>query len=425
MAKQAPKATKILTLKVTLDDSDPPIWRRFQVEDNRTLLHLHSVLQSVMGWENCHLFSFESHGKTYMPPSMDNYPSDEIDPATVELRDIFKRKGSKIIYVYDFGDDWIHTVVQEARGAAEPGVSYPRCLDGAMRCPLEDSGGLWGYYEKLEILADPKDPEYEDLLEWTGDDFDPEAFDLNAINEDLKTVYLRGEEEVEVGEYDEDDEDVTGTALLFGYAPPVSKLLALGDRPEEVDYAALGIGLEHVQELIGLAVDCRLIYSNEAASAPTWGPEHAWRALGQLRAEGALLPLVGFLALMENSDFGWLAEVAPSALAAIGPAAMPVLTLLFHDHHRQGRVRLVASETLSRIARLYEEARGECLEVLCHPLRHPEAQDNAFNGFLIADLIDMRATEALPVIKRAFEAGLVDPRVAGDWKTVQAEMRLP
>ena len=57
-----------------------------------------------------------------------------------------------------------------------------------MTCPPEDSGGLWGYYDKLEALADKRHPEHRGIKEWMGSDFDPEAFDLADVN--ARLAYL-------------------------------------------------------------------------------------------------------------------------------------------------------------------------------------------------------------------------------------------
>jgi len=61
----------------------------------------------------------------------------------------------------------------------------PLCLAGKRACPPEDCGGIWGYAELLEVLQDPEHPEYEERLEWLGDSFDPEAFDLDEVNQIL------------------------------------------------------------------------------------------------------------------------------------------------------------------------------------------------------------------------------------------------
>ena len=53
-------------------------------------------------------------------------------------------------------------------------------------CPPEDCGGVWGYTDLLTALADPDDAESEELLECLGDEFDPEAFDVDEANERLE-----------------------------------------------------------------------------------------------------------------------------------------------------------------------------------------------------------------------------------------------
>ncbi len=70
----------------------------------------------------------------------------------------------------------------------QPGVKYPVCLDGQRACPPEDCGGPWSYPEMLETLKNPDHEEYEELLEWVGDEFDPEAFDVEKINRLLKQL---------------------------------------------------------------------------------------------------------------------------------------------------------------------------------------------------------------------------------------------
>jgi len=82
----------------------------------------------------------------------------------------------------------MHAVELEERFAAEPGVAYPRCAAGARACPPEDVGGAWRYAEFLEALADPDSEDHDELLEWEGDDFDPEAFDLARVNKRLSRL---------------------------------------------------------------------------------------------------------------------------------------------------------------------------------------------------------------------------------------------
>ena len=53
-------------------------------------------------------------------------------------------------------------------------------------CP-EDCGGPWGYGEILEAINDPDHGE-DELLEWVGEDYDPEAFDLDQVNKGLRRL---------------------------------------------------------------------------------------------------------------------------------------------------------------------------------------------------------------------------------------------
>ena len=94
-------------------------------------------------------------------------------------------------YVYDFGDDWQHTVKLEAIGAPEPEVVYPRLLSAEGRCPPEDVGGPWGYAEYLEAMADPNHERHAEMVEWCGPDFDPNAVDEAAIQKQLNRLTPR------------------------------------------------------------------------------------------------------------------------------------------------------------------------------------------------------------------------------------------
>jgi hypothetical protein len=66
------------------------------------------------------------------------------------------------------------------------GQTYPVCLAGKRACPPEDCGGPWGYPEFLEAIADPENERHDELLEWIGGEFDPEAFDVAAVNAELQ-----------------------------------------------------------------------------------------------------------------------------------------------------------------------------------------------------------------------------------------------
>jgi len=84
-------------------------------------------------------------------------------------------------YVYDFGDSWDHKIQLEKILPGEKGATYPVCIKGKRAYPLEDCGGLWGYANISEALEDPDNEEAEELLDWVGEDFDPEHFDTAEV----------------------------------------------------------------------------------------------------------------------------------------------------------------------------------------------------------------------------------------------------
>ncbi len=184
------KGVSIYQLKVTLKGSKPPIWRRVQVKDNIRLGDLHGVIQCAMGWDGGHLHQF-IHQRQYFGAPSDDDGDRVTDEDKVRLSDLHLRAKSKFVYEYDFGDGWMHDIVVEKTLPVEKGVDYPRCIDGKLACPPDDCGGIWGYYNMLQAVSDPKHPEHEDYKEWLGDKFDPEAFDLEAKDATLCEIFKR------------------------------------------------------------------------------------------------------------------------------------------------------------------------------------------------------------------------------------------
>jgi hypothetical protein len=175
----------VYQLKVTLIDSKPPIWRRVQVPSDISMAQLHAILQIVMGWTDSHLHQFVVGGQNIGIPDPD-FGMEVRNERTVKLSQCVRGEKSKFMYEYDFGDSWQHQILIEKILTAEPGARYPICLAGKRACPPEDCGGVWGYDTLLETIRDPNNPEHDDMIEWLGGDFDPEAFDLEEINRELK-----------------------------------------------------------------------------------------------------------------------------------------------------------------------------------------------------------------------------------------------
>ena len=182
-ASQAP----IYQIKITLEGSDPSIWRRILVHGDITLARLHTVTQIAMGWTNSHLHQFIVDGTYYGVPNPDygGMGMEMRDERQVKLNRIAPEPGAAFRYEYDFGDSWLHTLVVEAIREPEAEQVYPRCVAGERAGPPEDVGGVWGYQDYLEAIQDPDHPEHEEYVAWYGP-FDPEAFDPAEVNADLR-----------------------------------------------------------------------------------------------------------------------------------------------------------------------------------------------------------------------------------------------
>ncbi len=186
---------KLYRLKITLNGVTPPVWRRVLVPADTPLDILHAIIQIAMGWQDMHLHQFRAKGKTYAAPNPEGilYDEDE-DESESTLAEIAPAEKAKFFYDYDFGDGWEHTIVVEKILPLDPEAEYPICTGGERACPPDDSGGPWGYAEKLTILADPRHPEHREIKEWIGEDFDPEAFSADEVNEEFEFLdeYLLG-----------------------------------------------------------------------------------------------------------------------------------------------------------------------------------------------------------------------------------------
>jgi len=197
---------EMMILKVTLGGTDPPIWRRLKVDSGLTLHELHYAIQAVFMWEDAHLYHFlvppggkltqsalrEAVRYHVLPPDPvfgDDEDDDERPADEAMLGRVFTAECKQIVYEYDFGDSWEHIVKLEKRTPDGDPNHIPECLAGENAAPVDDLGGVWGFYEYLDALADKKNEAHEDAVDVLGKKFDPAKFDLALANKRLKATF--------------------------------------------------------------------------------------------------------------------------------------------------------------------------------------------------------------------------------------------
>lgn len=186
---------KLFSLKISLNEIEPKIWRCFIVPANITLDRLHDVIQIVMGWMDYHLHEFAIDKKVYTENPEDSMQGAE--DGKYLLENLIKRKGKSFQYLYDFGDHWEHEIILEDRDYSNPDLEVSLiCLEGERACPPEDVGGVPGYYDFCEGISDSSHPQYQEYSDWFsnlgfyGQEFKSENFSAEKVNIELMK-YLR------------------------------------------------------------------------------------------------------------------------------------------------------------------------------------------------------------------------------------------
>ncbi len=200
MPNPPPKAQKpaaILTLRIALKNMKPPVWRRIEIPASSTFHDLHHYIQACMPWGDGHLHAFRKRDSRSgmrnvwtvedrnfaQKDGIEFLDDDSVDERKALIVEYLREAGDTCVYEYDFGDGWEHEVKLEHIDDPDLDAEYPQCTKVKGVCPLEDSGGPWGWEDKIRVANDPKDPEYEDIREWLGldpgDDFIVSEYELS------------------------------------------------------------------------------------------------------------------------------------------------------------------------------------------------------------------------------------------------------
>lgn len=199
MVSRYSKTPNYYQIKISLVDSPLPIWRRLIIDPTLPLSLVHEILQISMGWWSTHLYEFKSKSARYGSTRDGSDVQGINDADQTILNQVLKKAGETLTYHYDFGDDWLHTIVLEKVIKAEGKERFSAfCSHGKRACPPEDCGGVSGFAELLEAIEDPCHSGHQESKAWVGDSYDPNAFDQRTVN--LRLELLDEEIDAELDE---------------------------------------------------------------------------------------------------------------------------------------------------------------------------------------------------------------------------------
>ena len=191
------RSCRALELEVSLD-LHTPCKRRIVVPENLNFYQFHNVLQECFAWKDCHLHQF------VVDVNADGYPTriiqpkwDEVeelpgveaqDSLEVTLSDIFVSR-KRIVYEYDFGDGWLHTI-DLCKVIDDCPNPYPQCIMAVGDAPMEDCGGPDGFAYITTVLNDPNHPEYQEISQWVQSTW-WHPLDVKQINIFIKNTHRK------------------------------------------------------------------------------------------------------------------------------------------------------------------------------------------------------------------------------------------
>ena len=481
MSKSTPST---LQLKIQLRNiTKPPVWRRVQIPSDITFLELHYVIQAAFGWYNEHLFKFQhrpydrewtvkvseddssdksSVGNFWEMAGMSGFGPEQKDARSTKVWPFLKSKHiEKFVYIYDFGDDWIHDITIEDTASGQV-LLFPRCIGGKGACPPEDCGGPWGYQE-MKDCGEADNPKYFDLEEADSDVRHYRS--LMQSGEDMwdrKYDGLGDPEEADDYETDAVDEDAAGADTDFddnNYTyqhPEYPKTLEmenpwLGEelcKPEN----ALGLRPQLVKRILSLPAESlrqdleHLIMYHVGLTCDDISEDYdpGDRFNGVIGASLILLAEVGngdssldvVLEVMRQSpDFSEYhicdagEEIFIPTICRLGQDHLDKLLAYAKESGLYGYLQCQAYAAVRVMSFYNPDLRQPVIEWFRELLRYYADYSQSHDvdceqmGLLVSEVTDLHAPELLPEVKALFDAGAVHEGTSGDYKSVSRDIK--
>lgn len=361
-------------LKITIEGSHPPIWRRVLIPDGISFADLDRVIEEIFGWEHAHLYEF------YFPDFQERVTWDPTgeslaDDISVEDGiDEFLEVGSKFIYTYDFGDDWRHIITVEK--LVEYEERFPQVIKFKGPNMIEDCGGIYGFYNFID-KAEPFDMDAvnEKMSRWSLDQAEEGSmWDEEELREYMDPVESLSDVFIQ---YKKEDLTMIARSLGFsGYSKLKKAELAVWLKDRMLDRSFM-------ERVISRASAEDLEFFQQAVDRQGVVAEPV-RIAGSLflSAYGAMNVYSGFYQVPLDVQEQYRKICTPEVFEAQKKRAN--LELLF-----EGAVYLYGVVSVERLRELYERCEGEKIPVqdLTRALREFADEDDlyCFDGSFLMD----------------------------------------
>ncbi|MEZ0151225.1 MAG: UPF0149 family protein [Candidatus Reddybacter sp.] len=205
----------------------------------------------------------------------------------------------------------------------------------------------------------------------------------------------------------------------------IDTLFTLGEAQQGTrdwpDYLQYGFEASDETALIELIGD-KSLHGAAGDSKEVWVPLHAWRTLGQLGSERAILPLIELFEVLVEDD--WALHELPTVMGMIGSAAIEPLGHYIKQQDRDEFARATAMAGLSEIVKQHPALRSKVLEHYRQYIQQADNSASTINGLLVSYLLDIDGKELIDDVRNLFNRQCVDITCAGDIEDVEMALGL-
>jgi yecA family protein len=123
---------------------------------------------------------------------------------------------------------------------------------------------------------------------------------------------------------------------------------------------------------------------------------------------------------LHNDDYAQ--SELPEVIGMIDAVAIPALVECWHQLEKNQSNYCLAEDSLCEMAEFNPEHRIQVIDIYCNYMRNPYTSERTLNGFLIAQLMDLKAVEAFDGIRHMFASDCVDLNCVGDLEKVEIDL---